>query len=157
MEKLNLAAIQTELSEAQYYAGKAARELDMCHDAASECGDGTNACTYFTIAADFSRRAEDFDDPREFAYSLNTAIKYYNMAIAELALPSSYVVQGNARQYHRQPTVEPGSPRGALNPRTGEFYPSSGAGVIDPKTGTFFPKSGNGYINPQTGEFYPGQ
>jgi hypothetical protein len=46
--------------------------------------------------------------------------------------------------------------RGALNPKTGEFYPSHGEGVINPKTGEFYPPSGSGYINPRTGEYYPG-
>jgi len=47
--------------------------------------------------------------------------------------------------------------RGALNPKTGEFYPSHGEGVINPKTGEFYPPSGSGYLNPRTGEFYPGR
>jgi hypothetical protein len=47
--------------------------------------------------------------------------------------------------------------RGALNPKTGEFYPSHGEGVINPKTGEFYPPSGSGYINPRTGEYYPGR
>ncbi len=59
-----------------------------------------------------------------------------------------------------QPTPSPApilpANRGALNPKTGEFYPSHGEGVINPRTGEFYPPSGNGYINPRTGEFYPG-
>lgn len=157
MKLLNLTTIQTELSEAQYYAGKAGRELDMCHDAAAECGAGTMASFYFTSAANDARRAEDTDDPREFAYALSAAIKYFNKALAALELPNKYTVQENSRQDPRQPTVEADRPRGAINPRTGEYYPSSGSGVIDPKTGTFYPKSGKGYINPQTGEYFPGQ
>jgi hypothetical protein len=51
--------------------------------------------------------------------------------------------------------VLPGN-RGALNPKTGEFYPSHGEGVINPRTGEFYPPSGSGYINPRTGEYYPG-
>jgi hypothetical protein len=46
--------------------------------------------------------------------------------------------------------------RGALNPKTGEFYPSHGEGVINPRTGEFYPRSGSGYTNPRTGEYYPG-
>jgi hypothetical protein len=46
--------------------------------------------------------------------------------------------------------------RGALNPKTGEFYPSHGEGAINPRTGEFYPPSGSGYINPRTGEYYPG-
>ncbi len=44
---------------------------------------------------------------------------------------------------------------GALNPKTGEFYPPHGEGVINPRTGEFYPPSGSGYINPRTGEYYP--
>jgi hypothetical protein len=51
--------------------------------------------------------------------------------------------------------ILPGN-RGALNPKTGEFYPSHGEGVINPRTGEFYPPSGSGYINPRTGEYYPG-
>jgi hypothetical protein len=47
--------------------------------------------------------------------------------------------------------------RGALNPKTGEFYPSHGEGVINPKTGEFYPPSGSGYFNPRTGEYFPGK
>jgi hypothetical protein len=46
--------------------------------------------------------------------------------------------------------------RGAVNPKTGHFYPSQGQGVFNPHTGEFYPRSGSGYINPRTGEFYPG-
>ena len=45
--------------------------------------------------------------------------------------------------------------RGAVNPRTGEYYPPSGRGVVNPKTGEYYPPSGQGYINPRTGAFYP--
>jgi hypothetical protein len=45
--------------------------------------------------------------------------------------------------------------RGAVNPKTGEYFPPSGKGVINPKTGEYFPPSGEGYINPKTGEYYP--
>jgi hypothetical protein len=51
--------------------------------------------------------------------------------------------------------ILPGN-RGALNPKTGEFYPSHGDGVINPRTGEFYPPSGSGYINPRTGDYYPG-
>jgi hypothetical protein len=59
-----------------------------------------------------------------------------------------------------QPTPSPAptlpANRGALNPKTGEFYPSHGEGVINPRTGEYYPPSGSGYINPRTGEYYPG-
>jgi hypothetical protein len=45
--------------------------------------------------------------------------------------------------------------KGALNPKTGEFYSSHGEGVINPRTGEYYPPSGSGYINPRTGELYP--
>jgi hypothetical protein len=51
--------------------------------------------------------------------------------------------------------ILPGN-RGALNPKTGEFYPAHGEGVINPRTGEFYPPSGSGYINPRTGEYFPG-
>jgi hypothetical protein len=59
-----------------------------------------------------------------------------------------------------QPTPAPApilpGHRGALNPRTGEFYPAHGEGVINPRTGEFYPPSGSGYMNPRTGEYFPG-
>lgn len=45
---------------------------------------------------------------------------------------------------------------GAINPKTGQYFPKSGNGVINPNTGQYFPKSGSGYINTQTGEYIPG-
>jgi hypothetical protein len=56
------------------------------------------------------------------------------------------------------PPPSPSSPpseRGAINPRTGEYYPSVPGGVINPKSGEILPKVNGGYINPQTGEFIP--
>ncbi len=48
------------------------------------------------------------------------------------------------------------SGRGAINPRTGEFYPPQGSGIINPRTGEYYPPlDGKGYFNPRTGEFYP--
>jgi hypothetical protein len=47
------------------------------------------------------------------------------------------------------------SERGAINPRTGEYYPPVPGGVINPKSGEVLPKVNGGYINPQTGEFIP--
>ncbi|MFB3925132.1 MAG: cytochrome C [Syntrophales bacterium] len=48
-----------------------------------------------------------------------------------------------------------GHNRGAVNPRTGEYYPPSGKGVINPRTGEYYPPSGQGFINPRTGAYYP--
>jgi hypothetical protein len=58
------------------------------------------------------------------------------------------------------PPVQPAPPtgkkeRGAINPRTGEFYPGTNGGVINPQTGVVLPKVGGGYLNPQTGEVIP--
>jgi hypothetical protein len=47
------------------------------------------------------------------------------------------------------------SKRGAIDPRTGEYYPPVPGGVINPKSGEVMPKVNGGYINPQTGEFIP--
>ncbi len=60
-----------------------------------------------------------------------------------------------------KPTVPPASPpapdyRGAVDPKTGHFFPSQGNGVFNPRTGEFYPRSGSGFINPHTGAFYPG-
>jgi len=60
-----------------------------------------------------------------------------------------------------KPTPLPASPsvpgyRGAVDPKSGHFYPSRGSGVFDPHTGEIYPRSGSGFINPRTGKFYPG-
>jgi hypothetical protein len=63
----------------------------------------------------------------------------------------------------KQPQAPPVPPvqvpvlnKGAMNPRTGEFYPPQGEGIINPRTGEYYPPiRGEGYINPKTGEFYP--
>jgi hypothetical protein len=46
---------------------------------------------------------------------------------------------------------------GAIDTRTGEFYPASKGGIIDPRTGEFLPDVGGGYIDPKTGRFIPKQ
>jgi hypothetical protein len=60
-----------------------------------------------------------------------------------------------------QPTPSPNSTqpkhKGALNPKTGEYYPSVSEGVYNPKTGEYYPPTSGGYFNPRTGEFYPSQ
>ena len=64
-------------------------------------------------------------------------------------------------QYNRQspsePALTPSAPQnqGAINPRTGEYYPPSGKGAIDPRTGEYYPQNGQGFINPRTGAYYP--
>jgi hypothetical protein len=60
-----------------------------------------------------------------------------------------------------KPPVPPVTPpatgyRGAVDPKTGHFFPSQGNGVFNPRTGEFYPRSGSGFINPRTGAFYPG-
>lgn len=46
---------------------------------------------------------------------------------------------------------------GAINARTGEYYPPAGPnGVIDAQTGEYYPKAGpDGFIDPKTGQYYP--
>lgn len=48
---------------------------------------------------------------------------------------------------------------GALNARTGKYYPPTGpSGVIDPETGAFFPKAGlSGFTDPKTRQYYPAE
>ncbi len=54
------------------------------------------------------------------------------------------------------PVQAPAGNKGAINPRTGEFYPPQGEGIINPRTGEYYPPvRGEGFINPKTGEFYP--
>lgn len=54
------------------------------------------------------------------------------------------------------PSISPPSiPSGAINVRTGEYYPPVAGGVINPKTGTFYLDAAGGYINTKTGEFMP--
>ena len=55
------------------------------------------------------------------------------------------------------PTTAPSAPEnpGAINPRTGEYYPPSGKGAVNPRTGEYYPPSGQGFINPRTGAYYP--
>ena len=44
---------------------------------------------------------------------------------------------------------------GAINTRTGEYYPPAAGGIIEPKTGTFHHDVGGGYVNTKTGNFSP--
>jgi hypothetical protein len=46
---------------------------------------------------------------------------------------------------------------GAIDTRTGEFYPGVRDGIINPRTGEFMPDAGGGYIDPKTGRFIPKQ
>ncbi len=52
-------------------------------------------------------------------------------------------------------TEAPLLPKGAINIRTGEYYPPGAGGIIEPKTGTFLPDVGAGYVDPRTGKFIP--
>lgn len=58
---------------------------------------------------------------------------------------------------HTPPRHTPPASPGAIDVRTGQFFPSVGGGVIDPRDGTFHQKTGGGYVNTRTGEFEPGQ
>jgi len=76
--------------------------------------------------------------------------------------PSVEAEQGYGRGMYRHDPIpfSPSPPsinRGAINVRTGEFYPPVGGGVINPKTGTLYidAAGGRGYINTKTGEFVP--
>jgi len=54
------------------------------------------------------------------------------------------------------PVQAPVRNKGAIDPRTGKFYPPQGEGIINPSTGEYYPPiRGEGFINPKTGEFYP--
>jgi len=55
------------------------------------------------------------------------------------------------------PAPTPSAPenQGAINPRTGEYYPPSSKGAINPRTGEYYPPSGQGFINQRTGAYYP--
>jgi hypothetical protein len=60
-------------------------------------------------------------------------------------------------KYPSAPVPAPSAPenQGAMNPRTGEYYPPSGKGAVNPRTGEYYPPSGQGVINPRTGAYYP--
>ena len=54
--------------------------------------------------------------------------------------------------------IQKGKPKtnpGAIDTRTGEFYPAVPGGIINPRTGQFMPDVGGGYIDPRTGRFIP--
>jgi hypothetical protein len=46
----------------------------------------------------------------------------------------------------------PAQPTPAPNPVLPEHR-----GALNPKTGEFYPRSGSGYFNPRTGEYFPGK
>lgn len=43
---------------------------------------------------------------------------------------------------------------GAINPKTGEFYPGVQGGIINPRTREFMPDVGGGYIDPKNKEVH---
>lgn len=51
------------------------------------------------------------------------------------------------------PSVNPG----AIDVRTGQYYPGVAGGVINPQNGQFYPDVGAGYVDPRTGQFIPKQ
>jgi hypothetical protein len=90
----------------------------------------------------------------------NTALEKFFMLLVILAI----VVPCLADDEYHPPTnlnrVQPGDvfiqqPGGAINTRTGEFYPKSGPGLVAPETGEYMPRIPGGYINLKTG-FNPG-
>ena len=94
-------------------------------------------------------------------------IKYAATAEAYASLLSVCHGSGEISTSHRQQnTTNSGAKnqfndtninKGAINTRTGEYYPGAAGGIINPKTGQFYPDVGGGYINPKTGEFMPKQ
>lgn len=93
-------------------------------------------------------------------------IKLVATAEAHASLLSVCHGSGEVSTSHRQQTTNNGAKnqfndttinKGAINTRTGEYYPGAAGGIINPKTGQFYPDVGGGYINPKTGEFMPKQ
>lgn len=60
--------------------------------------------------------------------------------------------RSSARNFMASP---PPPPAGAIDVRTGEYYPAAAGGVINPRNGQFYPDVGAGYIDPRTGAFMP--
>jgi hypothetical protein len=96
--------------------------------------------------------------PTAFADEGNTQQKKYADELSPQGtlqeLPSQPQQTGKSPS---APAPTPSAPedQGAINPRTGEYYPPSGKGAINPKTGEYYPPSGQGVINPRTGAYYP--
>lgn len=63
-----------------------------------------------------------------------------------------YEASRSGRLYPVEPAQTGG---GAIDPRTGAYYPNVGPGVINPSNGNFYPDIGPGYIDPQNGAFMP--
>lgn len=61
---------------------------------------------------------------------------------------------GNYRD-HPSHSSPPPTSSGAIDVRTGQFYPGVPGGIINPNTGQFLPDVGGGYIDPSTGTFIP--
>jgi hypothetical protein len=62
--------------------------------------------------------------------------------------------EGKVQNTQRQPE-QINEPQGAINTRTGEYYPPVAGGILNPRTGEVYPEVGGGYIKPSTGEFLP--
>jgi hypothetical protein len=58
---------------------------------------------------------------------------------------------------HPSRSAPPPTNPGAIDVRTGQFYPGVAGGIINPNTGQFMPDVGGGYIDPSTGTFMPKQ
>ncbi len=75
--------------------------------------------------------------------------------IDEIGRTNKPVKTGDARGGEKR--KDSSTPSGAIDVRTGKFYPGVPGGVIDPKTGQFMPDVGGGSIDPNTGRFIPKQ
>jgi len=64
---------------------------------------------------------------------------------------------GEIHRDHPSRSSPPPTPPGAIDVRTGQFYPGVPGGIINPNTGQFLPDVGGGYIDPSTGRFIPKQ
>lgn len=73
----------TDLSSAQYEAGRAQRRLSDAKDAANEC-DCSNASSDFGSARRQMRNAEYEGDPTAFSDYLDTAFRRFNSAVDAL-------------------------------------------------------------------------
>lgn len=70
-------------------------------------------------------------------------------------IPAEVEEPPTKKKYTRETNPLPNP--GAINTRTGEFYPGVAGGIINPRTGEFMPDVGGGYIDPKTGRFIPKQ
>jgi hypothetical protein len=51
--------------------------------------------------------------------------------------------------------IPPPVPQGAIDVRSGQYYPPAAGGITNPQSGQFYPSVAGGYVNPQNGQFMP--